>query len=250
MPDFILSDRGTQFVSTLFTELCEKWSVTPELTTAYHPQTNMTERVNGTLKSMISDFVEDNHKSWDHHLSEFGFLLNSAVQESIGMIPAELHLGRKLHSPLDKLLQGSNLLPSGPSYDVVHQLTQLQRKAKENCKRAQIRQLRSYNKNRRDVEFTEKDRVWIRNFPQSSARRNFSAKLTPKWKGPYRIIQHLRPINYRVALESTGEDVRNVHVCNLKPCFPTAEELESRSQKKLQELFQETSDEEEDFLGF
>ncbi len=250
VPDFILSDRGTQFVSTLFTELCEKWSVTPKLTTAYHPQTNMTERINRTLKSMISAFVEDNHKSWDHHLSEFRFALNSAVQESIGMTPAELHLGRKLHSPLDKLLHGSNLLPSGPSYDVVHQVTQLQRKAKENCKRAQIRQLRSYNKNRRDVEFTEKDRVWIRNFPQSSARRNFSAKLAPKWKGPYRIIQQLGPINYRVALESTGEDVRNVHVCNLKPCFPTAEELESRSQKKLQELFQETSDEEEDFLGF
>lgn len=250
VPDYILSDRGTQFVSALFNELCGKWSVTHKLTTAYHPQTNMTERVNRTLKSMISAFVEDSHKTWDHYLPELRFALNTAVQESIGMSPAELHLGRKLHSPVDKLLHGRDLLPFDSSYDVVHQLSQLQRKAKENCKKAQTRQLRNYNKSRRDVLFQEKDRVWVRNFPQSSAQRSFSAKLAPKWKGPYRIIQQLGPLNYRVALESSGEDVRNVHVCNLKPCFPTAEEVELRNREKLQEIFQDTSDEEEDFLGF
>ncbi|RXN12982.1 MAATS1 isoform X1 [Labeo rohita] len=102
-------------------------------------------------------------------------------------------------------------------------LTELQRKAKENCKKAQTRQLRNDNKN--------------------------SAKLALKWKGPYRIIQHVGPLNYRVALESSGEDVRIVNVFNLKPCFPAAEDLELREKKKLQEIFQETSDE-EDFLGF
>lgn len=44
VPDYILSDRGTQFVSTIFTALCSKCSVTPKLTTAYHPQTNMTKK--------------------------------------------------------------------------------------------------------------------------------------------------------------------------------------------------------------
>ncbi len=34
------------------------------------------------------------------------------------------------------------------------------------------------------------------------------------------------------------------NVCNLKPCFPTAEELELREQNKLQEIFLETLDEE------
>lgn len=250
VPDYILSDRGTQFVSALFTELCAKWNVTHKLTTAYHPQTNMTERVNRTLKCMIASFVEDNHKGWDLYLPEFRFALNTGVQETIGMSPAELHLGRKLQSPLDKLLHGQNLSPSGPSYDVVHQLSQLQRKAKENCKRAQARQLRSYNKKRRDVSFQEKDRIWVRNFPQSSSQRNFSAKLAPKWKGPYRIIQQLGPLNYQVALEATGEDVRTVHVCNMKPCYPTAKEMEDRTQEKLWEIFHETSDEDEDFFGF
>jgi hypothetical protein len=50
-------------------------------------------------------------------------------------------------------------------------------------------------------------------------------------------------------LEDTGEDVRTVHVVDLKPCYPTAEELDRRQKQHLQDLFVEDSDE-EDFPGF
>jgi hypothetical protein len=250
IPDFLLSDRGTQFVSSVFKEVCEKWNVTPKLTTAYHPQTNMTERVNRTLKYMIAAYLDENHSKWDQYLPEFRFAINSAVQETIGMTPAELQLGRKLQSPMDKLLQGKNLTPDVPAYDVVHCLTQLQSKAMENSKKAHVRQMRNYNKHRRELTFKEEDRVWIRNFPQSSAKTKFTAKLASKWKGPYRVIKQLGPLNYRVALETTGEDVRTTHVCNMKMCYPTAEELESQSREKLLKIFQDNSDEEEEFLGF
>ncbi len=72
------------------------WTVTPKLTTVYHPQTNMTERVNRILKCLMASNVEENHKKWDVYLPEFRFALNSAVQETIGLTPAELHIGRKL----------------------------------------------------------------------------------------------------------------------------------------------------------
>ncbi|RXN37684.1 Retrovirus-related Pol poly from [Labeo rohita] len=124
-----------------------------------------------------------------------------------------------------------------------------QTQAMECCKRAQKRQLRNYNKNRRDSTYKEKDRVWMRNYPQSSAQHHFTAKLAQKWKGPYRILKQVGPVNYRISLESTGEDVRTVHVCNLKPCFPSAAELENQEKKKILEIFNESSEEEE-FLGF
>lgn len=250
VPDFILSDRGVQFVSSVFRELCGNWSITPKLTTAYHPQSNITERVNRTLKSMMAAYVDDNHKKWDQFLPEFRFALNSAIQETTGLSPAELQLGRKLQGPMDKMLDRANLTPDAASYDVVQHLHHLQAQAKENSRKAKLRQLRNYNKQRRDLTFKSKDRVWLRNFPQSSAQHNFSAKLAPKWKGPYRILKQLGPLNYKIALEDTGEDVRIAHVCNLKMCFPTAEELESQETQKLLDLFQEASDEEEEFLGF
>lgn len=249
VPDFLLSDRGTQFVSSVFKNICENWNVTPKLTTAYHPQTNMTERVNRTLKYMIAAYLDEKHNKWDQYLPEFRFALNSAIQETTGMTPAELQLGRKLQGPMDKLLHGSHLTPDMPAYDVIHHLTQLQNQAVENSKKAHTRQLRNYNKHRRELTFKEKDRVWIRNFPQSNAKAKFTAKFAEKWRGPYRVVNQLGPINYKVALEDTGEDVRTVHVCNMKPCYPTAEEMDSQQKEKLLIIFQEDSDNEE-FLGY
>lgn len=78
VPDFLLSDRGTQFVSSVFKEVCEKWSVTPKLTTACHCQTNMTERVNRTLKYMIAAYLDENHKR-DHYLPEFRFVKSDSI---------------------------------------------------------------------------------------------------------------------------------------------------------------------------
>ncbi|RXN09758.1 MAATS1 isoform X1 [Labeo rohita] len=87
VPDFLLSDRGIPYVFTVFRELCENWNITPKITTAYHPQTNMIERVNRTLKSMMAAYMDDNHKKWDHFLSEFRFALNLAIHHWI--IPSQ-----------------------------------------------------------------------------------------------------------------------------------------------------------------
>ncbi|XP_067281116.1 hyaluronan mediated motility receptor-like [Pseudorasbora parva] len=250
VPTYILSDRGSQFISAVFQELCRQWAITQKLTTAYHPQTNMTERVNRTLKCMMASYVEENHKKWDLYLPEFRFALNSAVQETIGLTPAELHIGRKLQSPMDKILQADiTVHPDTVPYETVHRLKRFQENAEICSKKARLRQLRNYNKNRREVSYKFQDRVWVRNFPQSSALHHFTAKLAKKWKGPYRIVRKLGPVNYQVVIESTGEDVRNVHVCNLKPCYPTAEDLERKEKQNLLDLFLESSDE-DDFPGF
>lgn len=233
----------------IFRELCNKWCVRPKLTTAYHPQTNMTERVNRTLKTVIASYLDDNHGKWDQYLPEFRFAINSAIQETTGVTPAELQIGRKLNSPMDKILKGRILSPDESAYDVVHHLTQLKTDVEENIKKAKKRQLRNYNKNRRNVDFKPKQRVWVRNFPLSKAKGKFTAKLAKKWRGPYRVVQQLGPLNYQVVREDTGLDVRTVHICNLKRFYPSAEDLEYMERKKILDLLQESS-EEEDFLGF
>ncbi len=52
-PVNLVSDRGPQFTSQLLNETCKQWGVIQKLTTAYHPQTNLTERVNRVPKTMI-----------------------------------------------------------------------------------------------------------------------------------------------------------------------------------------------------
>jgi len=158
--------------------------------------------------------VDDNNQKWDQFLPEFRFTFNSAFQEATGQPQSELQLGRKLQSPMDKILCGPNLTQNAASYDAVHYLHHLQTQAKENSKKAKMRQLRNYYKNRRDLIFKSKDRVGLRNFPQSNAQHKFSAKVAQKWKGPYRILKQLGYLNYK----DTGEDVLTAHVCILKCC--------------------------------
>ncbi len=70
---YLISDRGPQFTSQLLNETCKQWGVIQKLTTAYHPQTNLTERVNRVLKTMIASYVRDNNQKWDRWVVEFRY---------------------------------------------------------------------------------------------------------------------------------------------------------------------------------
>ncbi len=78
-PAYLVSDRGAQFTSNLISLVCKQWGVIQKLTTAYHPQTNLTERVNRNLKTMIASFVGNHHRLWDRWLPEFRFAINHSV---------------------------------------------------------------------------------------------------------------------------------------------------------------------------
>lgn len=41
------------------------------MTSAYHPQTNLTERVNRTLKTMVASYVGNQRKQWDKYLRKY-----------------------------------------------------------------------------------------------------------------------------------------------------------------------------------
>lgn len=114
-----------QFISSIFEDTCKRWNLTQKTTSAYHPQTNLTERVNHNIKVMISSYVNDKHKSWDKYLPEFRFAQNSAVHESTGLTPAELPLGRPLKGPLDAELRPILRDPDTPVYTTAKQISEL-----------------------------------------------------------------------------------------------------------------------------
>ena len=59
LPKAILTDKGSNFTSILFTEICKELGIDRKLTTAYHTQTDsQTERYNRTLLGMLRCYVE------------------------------------------------------------------------------------------------------------------------------------------------------------------------------------------------
>lgn len=218
VPAYLVSDRGPQFTSQLMSSLCESWGVAQKLTTAYHPQTNLTERVNRTLKTMIASFVGDHHQDWDRWLPEFRLAINTAVHETTGVTPAMLALGREVKGSLERLVHQTPT-PNTSTYHTLHTHSQMLKEVERHVGVAKARQARYYNARRRDVHFGGGDLVWIRSHPQSKASDNFSAKFAPRWSGPARVEKKLGPINYRVQWLTGKMKADNVNVVDMKPYY-------------------------------
>ena len=72
IPKEVLSDKGSNFNSALMKELCKLLHIKKLTSTPYHPEANgLVERLNGTLKKMLTCFVENEKDVWDKYLSLF-----------------------------------------------------------------------------------------------------------------------------------------------------------------------------------
>ena len=100
-PRKLLSDNGTQFTGKDVAAVCENWGAQQIFTTPYHPQTNWVEQQNKVLKSMIRAFVNNDHKTWDIHISEFAFAINTARHETTGLTPGQMMFKRGLRTPIN-----------------------------------------------------------------------------------------------------------------------------------------------------
>ena len=94
-PHTLLSDKGSQFVSEFFMQVCEVLSVDNMFTATYHPQTNgQAERFNRSLTAMLRCYVEDHPTDWCRYVRALCYAYNTAIHRSTGTTPFELVLSR------------------------------------------------------------------------------------------------------------------------------------------------------------
>ena len=176
----LITDNGSQYQSKVLQAVLKFWGILQVFITKYHPQANPTERVNRNIKSMIASFVAEDHRTWDVHVAEFQFALNSVDHDAIGFSPAEIIFNRKIIDPL------GNNIPSMETFDTtyLHKLELV----RERIKRQQTRNKKFYDKRRREMNVQIGDKVVVKTFYLSNAKKNFSAKLAPRFKGPFEVI--------------------------------------------------------------
>lgn len=101
VPEEILSDQGTQFVSGCMEEVARLLTVRQISTTPYHPMCNgLVERFNGTLKTMLRILCSEQPKQWDRYLNPLLFAYREIPQETTGFSPFELLYGRTVRGPM------------------------------------------------------------------------------------------------------------------------------------------------------
>ena len=97
-PTQMTTNRGRQFTSYLWKEMCEFLGTKLSQTTAYHPAANgMVERVHRTVKTALK--CSNNSTAWYENLDLVLFGIHSMVKEDIGCSSSELTLGNTLRLP-------------------------------------------------------------------------------------------------------------------------------------------------------
>ena len=100
LPRQIHSDRGKNFKSKLFQELCDLTGVQKSHTTAFHPQCDgQVERLNRTLLQMLRTTVQDNPHSWPQRLETLTAAYRMTVHKVTVVIPNMAMLGREVLFP-------------------------------------------------------------------------------------------------------------------------------------------------------
>ncbi|XP_053213836.1 uncharacterized protein LOC128397176 [Panonychus citri] len=218
-PKEILSDRGSQFRSKLMAELTGLMQTKHKFTTAYHPQCNgLTERFNATLANMMSMYVDNAHKTWDRALHFVAFAYNSAINSSTGFSPFYLMYGRDPVFPLERFIQSSTQGLSGHNHhsyaeSLTEHLHNIRKIAQDNLKNSQYRGKVFYDQNRLDKRLTVGTKVLVFT-PQRKVGK--SDKLMHNWLGPYKIIEVMSPLVYKVEHTLKENKIEIVNISRLK----------------------------------
>ncbi|MBW0553082.1 hypothetical protein O181_092797 [Austropuccinia psidii MF-1] len=95
LPISIVSDRGSLFVSSFWTQLCQQLKISRDPSTAFHPETDgQTERVNQALEQYIQMYVSYHQDAWHTWLPLDEFAYNNAERSSTKQSPFFTIYGR------------------------------------------------------------------------------------------------------------------------------------------------------------
>ena len=94
LPTTLISDRGPQFTSKVFEEICKIFGIDHQKSTAFHPQTDgESERLNQELETYLQLYCADHPTKWKDHLPFAEFAHNIWIHQSTKMSPFEIMFG-------------------------------------------------------------------------------------------------------------------------------------------------------------
>ena len=220
VPMSIVSDRDPRFTSRFWKQLQRALGTKLNFSTAFHPQTDgQSERTIQTLEDMLRACVIEFTGSWDEHLPLIEFAYNNSYHSSIEMAPYEALYGRKCRTPVCWDEDGERRL-LGP--ELVQYTSDQIQIIRTKLKAAQDRQKSYFDKKHREVNFEVGDQVYLKVSPWKEILRfGKKGKLSPRYIGPYEIIERVGTLAYRLDLPPELSRIHNVfHICMLRKYVP------------------------------
>ncbi|GJT80106.1 putative nucleotidyltransferase, ribonuclease H [Tanacetum coccineum] len=183
----IVIDRDPRFTSRFWKGLQNAWGTRLKFSTAFHPETDgQSERTIQTLEDMLRSCALEWTGNWDDYICLVEFAYNNSWHASIKCAPFEMLYGRKCRAPICWDQVGERVLEGPEMIEVTNEKVAV---AREKLKEAQTRQ----------------------------KRFGIKGKLSPRFIGPFEILERVGEVSYRLALPPQLSHVHNVfHVSLLR----------------------------------
>ncbi|KAG8493033.1 hypothetical protein CXB51_010398 [Gossypium anomalum] len=216
IPLSIILDRDPRFTSRFWQKLQDALGTKLNFSTAFHPQTDgQSERIIQILEDMLRCCVLEFQGSWERYLPLVEFAYNNSYQTSLKMAPYEALYGRKCRTPLYWTELKENQIYG---VDLIKEIEEKVKVIRDCLKAASDRQKSYADLKRKDIEFQVGDKVFLKVSPWKKVLRfGRKGKLSPRFIGPYEVIEKVRPVAYRLALPPELEKIHDVfHVSMLR----------------------------------
>lgn len=215
LPNEILHDQGTQFISSTMKKFNQLLQIKGIRTSPYNPRCNGScENFNKTLKQMLRKVSSDSPQTWDRYLQPLLFAYREVPQITTGFSPFELLFGHEVRGPLflikERLL---DLECEHEEIPVTAYVLEMREKLREFIKLSNENEMLNkkkekvyYDRNCRKRKLNVGDKVLLL-LPTSTS------KLLAEWKGPYEVVRKLNKVDYVIRV---GDVEKTYHVNMLK----------------------------------
>ncbi|XP_048622693.1 uncharacterized protein LOC125591858 [Brassica napus] len=226
VPYEIVTDNGSQFISTRFEPFWEKWKIRLNKSTPRYPQCNsQAETINKPVLEGLKKRLEAKKGRWADELEGVLSSHRTTPRRATGETPFALVYGTECMIPAEVKFPGvrRRFLPEREDLNnamLLDELDLINERRDQALIRIQNYQhaaVKYYNSNVRHRRFKEGDLV-LRKVFQNTAERN-AGKLGANWEGPYKVIKVVRPGSYQIANMQDVKIQRTWNAMHLKKYY-------------------------------
>ena len=216
LPEEIISDRGSIFISLFMKELNSILGIKTSASTAYHPQTDgQTERVNQEVEQYLRLFVNHRQDDWAEWLALAEFTYNNRIQSSTRQTPFMLNNGRHPRMGTEPFRKSK---VDGVD-QFVDKMTLMRQEATSALHKAADDMAKFYDRTHGQApSYQVGDKVWLDGKDLRTNRPN--KKLDDRRYGPFTVIEVIGPNSYKLGLPASMAVHPVFHTVKLSPYTP------------------------------